>query len=90
MWRGGKSPWQGERGMDPAAGELAAALAGGRGLTLTPSFFLLPPLFPPVDKKKAVSTARQGAKTNRPSKSSMRKDGPGARQARRSRRRPRA
>lgn len=53
--------------------------AAGRGLTFTPSFFLLPPLLPPGERRKEVRRARQGTKTRRPRISSM---VPGGRAAR--------
>lgn len=53
--------------------------AAGRGLTFTPSFFLLPPLLPPGERRKEVKRARQGTKTRRPRISSM---VPGGRAAR--------
>lgn len=44
---------------------------GSGGLTFTPSFFLLPPLLPPGERRKEVRRARQGTKTRRPRISSM-------------------
>lgn len=48
-----------------------SAGAGRRGLTFTPSFFLLPPLLPPGERRKEVRRARQGTRTRRPRISSM-------------------
>lgn len=55
-----------------------AAQGTGAELTFTPSFFLLPPLLPPGERRKEISRARQGTKTRRARISSM---VPGARVA---------
>lgn len=48
-----------------------AAEGTGAELTFTPSFFLLPPLLPPGERRKEISRARQGTKTRRTRISSM-------------------
>lgn len=60
--------WHSTRTPLPAPGSREA---GRRGLTFTPSFFLLPPLLPPGERRKEVSRARQGTRTRRPRISSM-------------------
>lgn len=45
--------------------------AAGRALTFTPSFFLLPPLLPPGERRKEIRRARQGTRTSRARSSSM-------------------
>lgn len=55
----------------PPSREGRAAQGSGAELTFTPSFFLLPPLLPPGERRKEISRARQGTKTRRARISSM-------------------